>query len=350
MRLQDVKIAETNTKGGKNSNNGSGKGDVKKINRLFSGIQPDDIAQGALGDCWLLAAIATLAERPHLLQNCFLTNGYNPRGKYTIRLYDDHSKCFKNITIDDFIPVDDNNVPIYTGAKGNEMWPLLLEKAFAKMRGGYEKLDGGLPLDAMSTITGFAGDRFDLTHDDKVFRKCKRLFDGGCIMACGSKGVDKTREEGRDKVKGSVVGGHAYSILGVYEPMLSTEKVRLLKLRNPWGSFEWQGRWSDKSDDWKKYPGVALEIGRPKDIDDGIFYIEWNDFVAHYDFVDVLYPATTIADLHINIHEEMGICGPTLGCLLGVGRFWCLCRGLYSLWFVRDSEHCKKDLEYRNEV
>jgi len=335
-RLQDIDIV-----------NKAGEGEGKRINRLFNSIQPDDIAQGALGDCWLLAALAVLSERPHHIQNCFRTAAFSPRGKYTLRLFDEKSNSFQNITIDDFIPVNEENKPIYTGAKGNEMWPLLLEKAFAKMRGGYHALEGGLPLDAMMTITGFQGDRFDLENTEHCFTKCKKLFSAGCILACGSKGVDNTREEGRDNVKGSVVGGHAYSILGVYEPMLSTEKVRLLKLRNPWGSFEWQGRWSDKSDDWSKYPGVALEIGKPKDVDDGVFFIEWKDFVANYDFVDVMFPATSISDLHISNHEEAGVCGPTLGCILGMCRFWCMCKGFLSLWWRKDSVQLKKEMEWK---
>jgi hypothetical protein len=81
-------------------------------------------------------------------------------------------------------------------------------------------------------------------------------------MAAGTKGVDRTREEGRDSVQGSIVGGHAYSILDVHTPLLTTETIRLLKMRNPWGSKEWTGAWSDKSEMWAKYPVNYLEKWR----------------------------------------------------------------------------------------
>jgi len=346
VRLHDVSVSQKVMELG-SLYGAEGKTEKVKINRLFSHIRPDDIAQGQLGDCWLLASLATLAERPHLLQNIFLTRSYNPRGKYKLRLFDEKTKAFQTVVVDDFIPVDHNNSPIYTKAKSNVMWPLLIEKAFAKMRGGYKKLDGGLPLDAMMTMTGYRGERFNLGRDDKIFKKIKAMQDAGCILACGSKGNDNTLKEGRDKVKGSVVGGHAYSILGVYEPMLSTEKVRLIKLRNPWGSFEWQGAWGDKSAEWSRYPGVALEIGRPKDKDDGVFYIEWTDFVTNYDFVDVLFPAVAIEELHINVHEEADLCGPLMGCMLGLTRFICLCQGLYNLWWAKSSSQVREDIEKR---
>ncbi len=45
--------------------------------------------------------------------------------------------------------------------------------------------------------------------------------------------------------------GHAYALLQVREVGTDAkradgtdERVRLLQLRNPWGSFEWTGRWS----------------------------------------------------------------------------------------------------------
>ncbi len=33
------------------------------------GVNPGDVIQGKLGDCWFLGAVATLATRPELLRN-----------------------------------------------------------------------------------------------------------------------------------------------------------------------------------------------------------------------------------------------------------------------------------------
>jgi len=63
-------------------------------------------------------------------------------------------------------------------------------------------------------------------------------------MMAASHGAGEMRnEEG-------VISGHAYSLISIHELKVSGEVVRLLRLRNPWGSGEWQGDWSDKSSLW----------------------------------------------------------------------------------------------------
>ena len=102
-------------------------------------------------------------------------------------------------------------------------------------------------------------------------------------------------------------------------------KTKLIKLRNPWGSFEWKGAWSDGSDEWKKYPIVKMRL-RPKDNDDGSFWMEWKDFSDIFSEIE-LCDRTTKRDLKLAVNEDMGCAGVAGGCLGGCASFFCLCQG-----------------------
>lgn len=321
----------------------------KKVNVLFDGkIEASDIAQGQLGDCWLLAAFAALCERPAFLLNCFVTRTFSHRGRYVVRLYDKAKGRFVLVVVDDYIPCErDSGKPIFSHLIKNEVWPLILEKAYAKFIGSYKAIEGGNPITALKTLTGYTGDTFLSVidkFDDQMFKKLEYLHNKGCLLAAGSKGNDNTIETGRSSGDG-IQTGHAYSILDIRTPTLTTSKVRLLKLRNPWGSFEWDGDWGDSSSLWKSHPGVALTIGKPEKVDNGVFYMAWKDFVQHFDMVNVLYPDYGVNDLHYTVNDCDGSCptlAPCCGLLAGCSYFWCACKGLRVLWLTVESEELKK--------
>jgi len=114
---------------------------------IRDGIQPSDVGQGALGDCWLLAAAACLAEFPGLLRNLFLQREVSLRGKYSVRLWDVLTKRWTVITVEGTFPCDrKTGDPLFAQPCEGELWVLVLEKAFAKYCGGYDGLQGGLTL------------------------------------------------------------------------------------------------------------------------------------------------------------------------------------------------------------
>ena len=68
-------------------------------------------------------------------------------------------------------------------------------------------------------------------------------------MAAGCSQTDA--DEGRRLEALGLVPMHAYGLIGCAEVKdFHGKLVRIVCLRNPWGSFEWRGDWSDHSPLW----------------------------------------------------------------------------------------------------
>jgi len=344
--------------------------------QLFSGgITPSDIAQGSLGDCWLLAAIATLAEHEGVIESCFISTNYSPLGRYKIALWNPVKNERETFSIDDTIPCNKDGKPLFTTPNGNELWVFLLEKAFAKTMGDYASLEGGLPAWAMYLMTGDS--TLHWSNDEGSWSGCElkakengfstsgkelhraayfptgekiaseamftlicSYVEGKCALGAGTKGKDDTISEGRGK-DGGIVPGHAYSILDCRKVF----EFQLIQLRNPWGTFEWKGDWSDDSPLWAQHPSVKASLmdDKQKELDqgEGTFWMSFADFNMYFDMVDVTVLTEGLRQLNFDANEDItccfGCCGPLVGCLQGCGAYWCFCQGCCKLYCDRKS-------------
>jgi calpain-15 len=71
-----------------------------------------------------------------------------------------------DIVIDDWIPVK-NGKPVFSRAKGSELWVLLLEKAWAKLHGSYHSIESGLAITALRDLTGAPCFIYKIEKEDK---------------------------------------------------------------------------------------------------------------------------------------------------------------------------------------
>ncbi len=150
------------------------------------------------------------------------------------------------------------------------------------------------------------------------------------IAASSGAGSDKEDIDG-------VVQGHAYSIISAKE----VDSFQMINLRNPWGTFEWKGDWSDNSPLWKQYPKVAKALDFSP-VDDGSFWMDFKDFCKYYKNLDFCFRTTGWDDLEIDIHEEHPCWGPTLGCIQGCSSYWFCCKGIRALFCSNDSQAFEK--------
>jgi hypothetical protein len=121
--------------------------------QLFrDGIDPNDVRQGSLGNCWLIASIASVAENPALIKRLFITQKYNKQGLYQLRICKNGE--WVNVIVDDYIPCKIDGTPKFSRATGDELWVLLLEKAYAKLHGNYYQTRLGFVTQGMSDLTG----------------------------------------------------------------------------------------------------------------------------------------------------------------------------------------------------
>ena len=106
-------------------------------------IDCTNIEQGQLGTCYFLAAISTMSNYGQLLYQLFPQEKINPEGFYEICLY--HKGRWVKVLVDDYFPfIKNTNTFLWTHPINNCLYSCFLEKAYAKINGSYNDIDGGI--------------------------------------------------------------------------------------------------------------------------------------------------------------------------------------------------------------
>lgn len=256
--------------------------------KLFvGGASRFDISQGMLGDCWLLAAIATLTQYESLLYQVVppdqsFDSDYAGIFKFRFWQYG----RWEEVVVDDRLPTYNGRLVFVHSAEKGEMWSALLEKAYAKLCGSYESLKGGQTSEAMEDFTGGVTETFNLQKAPPKMKSIMLKSVARQSLMCCS--IEAKPNEIEAKLDNGLIKGHAYSVTAVKKVDVKGREIVLARIRNPWGNErEWKGAWSDGSAEWRYLSeDEKKELGLTFD-DDGEFWMSFEDFSKEFTRLEI---------------------------------------------------------------
>lgn len=292
---------------------------------VTDGVTRFDIGQGNAGTCWFLCNIAAIADKPDIFKQIVPDDAYNiGTPEYDGVFHAVFWRCgqWVDIYVDDHLPIVPRTDNVLWGVQSRndsrEMWPALLEKAFAKFEGSYINADGGWSGDAFISLTGGVVENIDLKQvpATDLYNRLKVALNGGAVVTAGiSQEMDR---------KMGLIGKHAYTLTAVATvvPMNTRSQVPLLRLRNPWGKYdgEWKGAYGDYGPGASAWDNISSETKEKLNLEfkaDGEFWMTLYDFYKYFDSLEIsnLTPDFDLdgdgdnLDMVTNIHGEW--LGPT---------------------------------------
>ncbi|KAK7909798.1 hypothetical protein WMY93_014482 [Mugilogobius chulae] len=283
--------------------------EICKDPRLFvDGISTRDLHQGSLGNCWMVAAISCLASEPSLWKKVIpehTDQEWNPKrpdlyaGIFHFRFW--RFGGWVDVVVDDRLPVSADGALLFCrSATPREFWSALLEKAYAKLNGCYEALEGGNTAEALIDFTGGVSEPLSLDWDvlslqsdqrRALFHTLAQAHERKALITCFIRPAEGELVE--SVMDCGLVRGHAYGITALKKVHLAENlsagrisRLLLVRMRNPWGTTDWTGAWSQGSQQWQQISRTDREKMSLPVRDVGEFWMEFEDF-CHF-FTDLV--------------------------------------------------------------
>mmetsp|Transcript_33293 Transcript_33293/g.78205 ORF Transcript_33293/g.78205 Transcript_33293/m.78205 type:complete len:746 (+) Transcript_33293:201-2438(+) len=211
-----------------------------------------------LDDVAVLAAIAAVSTRAELMLRLFESVAHSSRGAYTLSLYS--GGAWTPVLLDTTLPV---NVQLSVSGERELLCaslaerapafaPALLEKAFAKLFGGYSRLAKASVEDAMLALTGGSVSRLVLDDDELAHGAAELVREMRAGYAAGGLVVLKMtpRRAAALKLAAKSIHGLRPDEYYVLVGFAMVGSVAFARMHTPWGSAPWRGVWGPYSGEW----------------------------------------------------------------------------------------------------
>ncbi|KAF2760771.1 cysteine proteinase [Pseudovirgaria hyperparasitica] len=200
-----------------------------------------DLVQDAASDCSVVASLCSAAARaqrnfPWIISDSIWPRSLDrshpiasPNGKYILKL--NFNGCWRKVVIDDRLPVSKNTRLLHVVDRKHPalIWPALVEKAYLKVRGGYD-FPGSSSCSDLWAFTGWIPEQIFLQADDilpdALWNRIIRAFRFGDVFVTVGTGHLARKEENNY----GLVSRHNYAVID----MKGSAGDRMLLLKNPW--------------------------------------------------------------------------------------------------------------------
>ncbi|KAF0635355.1 hypothetical protein FPSE5266_09291 [Fusarium pseudograminearum] len=256
---------------------------------LMNSSRGCDLVQDVTTDCSvvasLCAAMRILTGRHSVLSSILYpfdkARGIpkvSSSGKYVLKLY--FNGCFRRVTIDERLPSSITYRTLYVVDRLNPqlIWPALLEKAYLKIRGGYDFPGSNSGTD-LWVLTGWIPEQMFLQREDleidKLWTRIKNGHDSENVVV--TLGTGRISDEEEDLL--GLIGEHDYAIMDLDV----VDGSRRLLVKNPWCDGPvWKGGIS-KRPETELAPQTIDSRNRVTPTAAGSFWMTLEDVLQHFE-------------------------------------------------------------------
>lgn len=281
-------------------------GDRTNLGPVMDNVGDIDLVQDAATDCSVVASLCAAVARVKRGHPLIFTTCMSPfdrekglpkismNGKYIACM--NFNGCFRKVVIDDRIPTSNKNRVIHVVDRNNPglLWPPLIEKAYLKVRGGYDFPGSNSGTDIW-ILTGWIPEQVFLQDSDleldRLWNRIVKGFSyGDVLVTMGTGQISKKTERAL-----GLAGQHDYAVLDLRE----VDGQRLMLIKNPWveGS-SWHGRFKGVSQVKTRTDEETLidfndePVDSPRDllnVDDqlkpGTFWMDIDNVAQHFESI-----------------------------------------------------------------